>query len=172
MRLPVSSGRVHIHELLDLVAATDGKTASVGEAVRHLYDWHNSRSVTGLQLTFAPAATAILAIVAKPGSTVLIIVAGAVVLVTLVLGVLQLLALNWLQGEYVYAVRLAMEIRALYTELVPYPHGFAAPEGSAARALYDYIGPVAMVAYGADPGLRDRVLGLISVAKYAVSSAP
>ena len=47
-----------------------------------------------MQLTFAPAATAILAIVAKLDSKVVILGASAVVLLMLVLGIAQRLALN------------------------------------------------------------------------------
>jgi hypothetical protein len=162
MTWPVSSGRVRISELLDLVGAVGDEAEAVGEGVRHVYDWHNSRSVTGMQLTFAPAATAILTIVVKPDSRPLIIVAGIVVLVTLVLGVFQLLSLNWLHGEYVYALRLAVELRAFHAELRAYPHGIGAPTGSPAHVLYHEFGPVSMVTYRTDLKRRKHVLDRLS----------
>jgi hypothetical protein len=162
MRPWVSSGSVHIRELLDLVGTIGVRPGAIEDAVRHLYDWHNGRAVVGMQLTFAPAATAILAIVAKPGSTLVVAVASAVVLATLVIGFALLMRLNWLHGEYVFAVRLAAEFRAFEPELALYPHGVRAPEGSVAYMLYDQIGSTSMVTYRSDPKSRERVLNVLS----------
>ncbi len=141
------------------------------EAVRDVYDWHNSRSVTGMQLTFAPAATALLAIVAKPDSTPVIVAASAVVFVAVLLGVGQLLLLNGLHGEYVFAVRLAANLCSFQTELAPYPQGVDAPPGSVARLLYMEIGSVPLVKYRSSPRCRNRVLRVLAECR-GVSTPP
>jgi hypothetical protein len=153
------------------VGAIGEEPGRLEEAVRHVYDWHNSRSVTGMQLTFAPAATALLAIVAKPDSTPVIVAASGVVFVAVVLGVGQLLLLNGLHGEYVFAVRLAATLRSFQTELEPYPQGADAPPGSVARLLYVEIGSVPLVKYRSSPRCREKMLRLLAECR-GVSTPP
>jgi hypothetical protein len=61
---------------------------------RHLHDWHSSRSVVGMQLTFAPAVAAVLAVVAKPDAKGVLIVKCAVIVLAPALGLMQLPALR------------------------------------------------------------------------------
>ena len=158
----LSRGRVQLREILDLVGAVGDDPDRIEEAVRHLYDWHNSRGVAGMQLTFAPLAGAILAIATKPESTTVWAIAIGVAVVSVLAGVCQLyLVLNWLHREYAYAVRLAVELSRVHGELALYPHGRGAPEGSDAGKLYKQIGDVTMVKYRSDPATRERVLGLL-----------
>jgi hypothetical protein len=162
MRSLMSSGRVYIRELLDLVGAIGEDPGAVEEAVRHTYDWHNGRSVAAMQLTFAPAATAVLAIVAKPDSETVLIIAGAAALVMFGVGLGVLLQLNWLHGEYVCAARLSAVLGTFQAELTRYPHGVGAPPGSPARLLYDEIGSTSLVEYRASASCREHVLGVLA----------
>jgi hypothetical protein len=157
------SGRVHIRDLVDLVGATGSDSEAVSTAVRHLYDWHNSRSTTGLQLTFAPAATAVLAIVAvETPSTEVIVIAIAVAVLSLVAGGLMLGTINALHSEYVFALRLAVEMAAVHQKLAPYPHGFNAPQGSLAWKLYNQKGSTSKVTYRSNQQCREDILALFS----------
>ena len=162
MRSLFTSGRVHVRDLLDLVGAMDGESNSIEDAVRQIYDWHNGRSVTGMQLTFAPVAAAVLAVIAKPTLGVFI-GAGLIVLIALLLGAVAMVTLNWLHGEYVLALRLIAELKPLRRALGPHPHGMGARPGSVAGDLYAKdVGDVSMVDYRAHPSVRCHVLSTVT----------
>ncbi len=137
-------------------------------AVRHIYDWLNGRSVAAMQLTFGPIVAAAASIVVKPDSTLVLVVGGVVVSLSVALGVIQLFALNWLHGEYAYAVRLACELGSLHHKLAAFPDGTRAPGGSAAGYLYDeHIGSISMVEYRDKEACREQVLKALQSARDA-----
>lgn len=153
--------KTRVRHVLDLVAASGSEEGDAKDAVREYYDWQMSRTDAGLQLTFGPVAAGILAIVAKPGSAAVVIVAASVVLVALALGLWQLLIRNFLQVEYVSAVRLARAFHPLQDELARYPGGRSAPRGGTVDRLYRDVGDIALNDYVADPDARAKVLDVL-----------
>jgi hypothetical protein len=161
MALSLSSGHIRVRELVELVATSDDDQKSVREAVRQLYDWQRNQTLAAMQLSFAPMVAVVVAVVARPDSTILLSIALGLLSMALVLGVFQVATLTWLSREYVYALGLAMQLLPLRPALLGYPDGWRAPEGSAAFELHHGIGLVKMVAYRSDDHCREEVLSKI-----------
>jgi hypothetical protein len=105
------SKRIYIYELLDLVSSNDGGQKTVDDAVTHLYDWHNGRLTTSLQLSKSARCGGGSSdcgeadIVARPA------IGAAGVFAAVALALIQFFSLVWLPRKYIYALRLAMRVR-------------------------------------------------------------
>ncbi len=125
-------GDVTVGQLCDVVAAVGDKPEAIDSEVRHIYEWHHSRGIVGIQIALTSAVVAAVATFADDHSRFAVPAGVFVAVVSVVLGLLALVRLNRLPDEYAAALRFARELHAHRPPLGRYPtrdRGHAALRG-------------------------------------------
>ena len=105
-------GDVTVGQLCDVVAAVGDKPAAIDSEVRHIYDWHHSRGVVGIQIALTSAVVAAVATFADDHSRFAVPAGILFAVVSVVIGLWLLVLLNRLPDEYVAALRFARRLHA------------------------------------------------------------
>jgi hypothetical protein len=114
-------GDVTVGQLCDVVAAVGEKPEAVDSEVRHIYEWHHSRGVMGIQIAVTSAVVAAVATFADDHSRFAVPAGLMVAAVSVVLGLSLLVRLNRLPDEYAAALRFARRLQAHRAPLNLYP---------------------------------------------------
>jgi len=116
-------GDVTVGQLADVVAAVGDKPEAVDSELRHIYDWHHSRGVSGIQIALTSAVVAAVATFADDRSRFAVPVGIAVAAVSVAIGVWVLVRLNRLPDEYAAALRFGRQLHAHRAALGLVPAG-------------------------------------------------
>ncbi len=106
-----------VADILDIVAVADGDATRVETLLRELFAWHHQRGIAAIQIAFAPAAVAALALVSHGASLALSIVAAVFLVAGLAIGLWRLSALHSFDCQFVFALIFAKAVTWLNTEL-------------------------------------------------------
>lgn len=173
------AGPVRVGEILDVVATFD-KPVDVDAQIAKIYDWRHTRGLSALQLAFAPAAVAVATLVSQGATTWVFVVAGVLLLVSLVVGLWRLARVNMLHCEYLIALRLGKALAPFHVELAAHvrelwfdhtPPEFA-DRGSrqpVGAVLYDELGELTMLQYRSSSDTQQVVRQVLEKARLAAA---
>jgi len=111
------SGPVKVADVLDIVAMADGDAARVEQTLRELFAWHHGRGIAGMQIAFAPAVVAALALASRGASLALVLVATGFLVAGIAAGVWRVSELHRFDRQVVFALTLAKAVAGRHSEL-------------------------------------------------------
>jgi hypothetical protein len=111
------SGPVKVADVLDIVAMADGDAARVEQTLRELFAWHHARGIAGMQIAFAPAVVAALALASRGASLALVLVATGLLVAGIAAGVWRVSELHRFDRQVVLALMLAKAVAGRQSEL-------------------------------------------------------
>lgn len=111
------SGPIKVADVLDVVAMADGDAARVEQVLRELFALHHARGIAGMQIAFAPAVVAALALASRGASLALVLVAITFLMAGIAAGVWRVSELHRFDRQVVFALTLAKAVAEMHTEL-------------------------------------------------------
>lgn len=111
------SAPIKVADVLDIVAIADGDAVRREQMLRELFSLHHARAIAGMQIAFAPAVVAALALASRGASLALVLVAAGLLAAGVLAGLWRVTQLHRFDRKVVLASTLAKAVSPREAEL-------------------------------------------------------